>query len=130
MTAGGICVKKITLLLVVFILGSGVLFAEDADYSKYEDLKNLLESDTDDYLFLDVRTDQEYSGGHIPGALNIPYDELPGALPAGTGKDKTIIVYCRSGNRSGQAARALKRAGYTDIHDFGGIGRWRGELKK
>ncbi|MDC7232164.1 MAG: rhodanese-like domain-containing protein [Spirochaetales bacterium] len=101
----------------------------EANYRNFDELKALLESDADDYLFLDVRTGPEYGAGHIPGAENISYNLLPGALPEGTEKDKTIIVYCRSGNRSGTAKRLLEKAGYTNVHDFGGISRWKGDLE-
>lgn len=121
--------KKIFLLLLLSLTASGFLFAESVDYRNYNELKELLESEADDYLLLDVRTGPEYEQSHIPGAINIPYDMLPDALPEGTGKDKTIILYCRSGNRSGTARRILSSAGYTDLHDFGGISRWKGELE-
>lgn len=121
--------KKILILLVLSFTLSGFLFAESADYRNYNELKALLESDADDYLLLDVRTGPEFEQAHIPGAVNIPYDMLPAALPEGTAKDKTIIVYCRSGNRSGTARRILSKAGYTELYDFGGINRWKGELK-
>lgn len=121
--------KKILVLLLLSLTLSGFIFAESADYTNYSELKELLESDADDYLLLDVRTEPEFEQSHIPGALNIPYDMLPDALPEGTAKDKTIIVYCRSGNRSGTARRILSKAGYTELHDFGGISRWKGDLK-
>lgn len=121
--------KKILILLLLSLTVSGFLFAESADYRNYNELKALLESDADDYLLLDVRTDSEFAQAHIPGAVNIPYNLLPDALPEGTAKDKTIIVYCRSGNRSGTARRILSNAGYTKLHDFGGISRWKGELE-
>ncbi|MDC7241110.1 MAG: rhodanese-like domain-containing protein [Spirochaetales bacterium] len=120
--------KRLTVFLILFALAAGSAAAKD--YTKFSDLKELLDSDADDYIFLDVRTDQEYRAGHIPGSVNIPYEQLPDALPEGTALDKTIILYCRSGNRSGQAARALKRAGYTDVYNFGGINQWKGDLQK
>lgn len=121
--------KKILILLLLSLTVSGFLFAESADYRNYDELKALLESDADDYLLLDVRTGPEFGQSHIPGAINIPYDTLPTTLPEGTAKDKTIIVYCRSGNRSGTARRILNKAGYTAVHDFGGISRWKGNLE-
>ncbi len=77
-----------------------------------------------DHVLVDVRTPEEFRTGHIPGALNIDVqviaqrlDELP--------KNKPIVLYCRSGNRSNIAARMLLRAGYSDVYDLGGIGDWR-----
>lgn len=76
-------------------------------------------------LLLDVRTPQEYAGGHIPGSRNIPLDELneriESVLPD---QSRPIIVYCQSGGRSAAAARLLKNMGYADVSDFGGIYNW------
>lgn len=120
---------KRLLLITILTLVTALSGAAAADYTQPETLKELLEKETADYLFLDVRTRGEYDAGHIPGARLIPHYELPAALPEGTEKDDLIIVYCRSGNRSGQAARALKAAGYTNVQDFGGIRRWPYELE-
>lgn len=82
------------------------------------------------YVILDVRTPGEYGSGHIPGAVNVPNEtigpEAPAALPD---KGQLILVYCRSGNRSVQAARKLARLGYTNVVDFGGICSWPGEIE-
>ena len=80
------------------------------------------------FIILDVRTPEEFAAGHIPGALNIPNetigtDEIP-QLPE---KEQRIYVYCRSGNRSKQAAEKLVALGYTDIVEIGGIIDWPGE---
>ena len=82
-----------------------------------------------DYIILDVRTPEEYAEGHIPNALNVAnevigYDEIP-KLP---NKDQLILVYCRSGRRSKEAARKLATLGYTNIVEFGGIIDWPGEI--
>ena len=82
----------------------------------------------DNFIILDVRTEQEYATGHIPGAIVIPnetigLDEIP-LLPD---KDQLIMVYCRSGNRSKQASEKLVKLGYTNIVEFGGIIDWPGE---
>jgi len=122
--------KRTLLVLMMFSLLAGFAMAESSDYRNQDNLKSLLDSDRSDFLLLDVRTPEEFSAGHIPESVNIPYDTLPGALPGNTAKDQLIIVYCRSGNRSGIAARALKKAGYTNIQDFGGISRWKGQLEK
>ncbi len=77
-------------------------------------------------VLLDVRTSSEFSGGHIKGALLIPYDEIDAAkaaklIPA---KDSKVIVYCRSGRRSALAAKALIELGYSKVWDLGGILSW------
>ena len=122
--------RRILLISILFFIAAlSGLIAADIDFTQPESLKELLESNAEDYLFLDVRTEPEYDAGHISGAELIPHYALPAALPAGTDKDKLIILYCRSGNRSGQAARALKSAGFTNVQDFGGISRWPYELE-
>ena len=82
----------------------------------------------EDYLILDVRTQAEYDGGHIPGAICLPNEDIgredPPQLPL---KDQLILVYCRSGNRSKQASDKLVKLGYTNIVEFGGIIDWPGE---
>lgn len=81
-----------------------------------------------DYLILDVRTREEYEQGHIPGAVCVPNESIgSGELSALPRKDQLILVYCRSGNRSQQAARKLADSGYTNIVEFGGILSWTGE---
>jgi rhodanese-related sulfurtransferase len=71
---------------------------------------------------LDVRTEAEWSAGHLPGAVLIPVGEL-GARIAEVPRDRPVVVYCQSGGRSAQAAEMLASAGY-DVHDLGGIGSW------
>ena len=80
------------------------------------------------YLILDVRTRAEYEQGHIPGAVCVPNESIgSGELSALPRKDQLILVYCRSGNRSKQAAQKLANAGYNNIVEFGGILSWTGE---
>ena len=75
------------------------------------------------HTLVDVRTAEEFKSGYIPGAINIAVQELNGKLNK-IPKDKPVVVYCRSGNRSATAAGILQRAGYTDVFDMGGIGAW------
>ena len=79
----------------------------------------------DEIIILDVRTKEEYDAGHIKGAILVPnetiIDEQPELLPD---LDAEILVYCRSGNRSAQAANKLLAIGYTYVVDFGGIIDW------
>ena len=90
----------------------------------------LMEADSD-YILLDVRRDDEFEEGHIPGAINIPNDSIGteeiAELPD---KNQTIYVYCRSGNRSKQASQKLVDLGYTDVIEFGGIIDYSGEIEK
>lgn len=92
--------------------------------------KELMDSE-EGYIILDVRTEEEYAGGHIPGAILIPHDDIANqAEEALTDKDQLILVYCRSGNRSRQAAEALVELGYTNVVDFGGINDWPYEIEQ
>ena len=83
-----------------------------------------------DCMVVDVRTDNEYAGGHIPNAVNIPLDrieagDIADALPD---KRQVILVYCYAGRRSVEAAKKLASMGYTDAYEFGGIVDWTGEV--
>jgi len=75
------------------------------------------------HTLLDVRTADEFRGGHIPSAVNISLQDLPQKLKRVSTK-KPVVVYCRSGNRSASAAKLLLQAGYTDVYDLGGIIEW------
>ena len=76
-------------------------------------------------VLVDVRSREEYGSGHVPGAINLPVQELPqrmGELP----RDKPLVLYCRSGHRSGRATEMLRQAGYQGVHNLGAMGRWPG----
>ena len=80
------------------------------------------------YIILDVRTAQEYSEKHIPGAINVANESIGTEdIPELPDKDQLILVYCRSGNRSKQASEKLVKLGYTNIVEIGGINSWPGE---
>lgn len=74
-------------------------------------------------LLVDVRSPGEFAGGHLPNARNIPVDAL-GARIGELNADQVIVVYCRSGARSANAARLLRAEGFGQVHDLGGMGRW------
>lgn len=76
-----------------------------------------------DHLLIDVRTPEEFASGHINGAVNIPLDQI-GRRLSEIPKDRQVVLYCRSGNRSQQAARLLREAGYSNIFDLGGVIAW------
>ena len=93
-----------------------------------DEAKQMMEQDGTQ-IIVDVRTQEEYDSGHIPGAICIPNEsigaEQPEELPD---LDQVILIYCRSGNRSKQAAQKLFDIGYTNIYEFGGINDWTGEV--
>ncbi len=81
--------------------------------------------------FIDVRTQQEYDAGHVAKAELLPLDQIESKIETEVSdKETKIIVYCRSGNRSGQAQRLLNDMGYTNVIDAGGIIYFSGELVK
>lgn len=112
------------LLSVIFLFGC----REDAGYRKItpQRAKEIMDTlQDDDVVILDVRTEAEFRQGHIEGALLIPdYDILSQAEQKLPDKNKTILVYCRTGNRSRRAAKDLISLGYKDVYDFGGIVDW------
>lgn len=120
--------KRIVPLLSAFLL----LFAGcaaaggEASYNQIsqEEAKSMM--DTQDVLILDVREQDEYDSGHIPGAVLLPVGTIDEESAAAVipEKDFTVLVYCRSGNRSKTAAVALAKLGYTQIYEFGGITTW------
>ena len=84
-----------------------------------------------DALILDVRTAAEYESGHIPNAVNLSNEDIQaGKVDSLKDKSQLIMVYCRSGNRSRQAAQKLAELGYTNVVDFGGIQSWQGDIEK
>jgi len=95
-----------------------------------ETAKQMMAND-DGHVIVDVRSQEEYNEGHIPGAIVIPNEsigtEQPKELPD---LEQVILVYCRSGNRSRQASQKLADMGYTNVYEFGGIKDWTGETEK
>jgi phage shock protein E len=80
-------------------------------------MKNILDNAT----ILDVRTPEEFSGSHYPGAINIPLNEMPQRLGEIKELKQPVVAYCRSGNRSGMAVSILKQSGLTDVYNGGGL---------
>lgn len=126
--------KAITLLSLLLVV-AGALFAESATdpalqpYTTPEGLRDLIETEEVSYLLVDVRSPAEYAAGHIPTAINVPYQNVASDLPE-ISDETVVIVYCRSGRRSGIAYDSLRAAGQERLVDFGGIVRWRGELER
>lgn len=85
----------------------------------------------DGHVIVDVRREDEYAQGHIPGAILIPNESIadtpPEELPD---HDRIILVYCRSGRRSKEAAQKLADMGYSNVYEFGGIIDWTGEIER
>ena len=127
------------LLLAVFLTATYVLTASAAAADSrgepelsgswrtitQDEAKRVMEEEPS-CVILDVRTEEEYETGHIAGAVCIPVETIAGPPEALPDLGQTILVYCRSGRRSKQAAQKLADLGYTDIREFGGINDWTG----
>ena len=125
-------IKIIPLLLMVALVLTGCAApqASPASYRKInmQEALDIMTNETG-YIILDVRTIAEYESGHIPGAICVPNETIGASeIPELPNKDQLILVYCRSGNRSKQAASKLVKLGYTNIAEFGGINAWPGEI--
>ncbi|HEX2871157.1 MAG TPA: rhodanese-like domain-containing protein [Polyangiaceae bacterium] len=110
-----------TLLLVAVVLAAAYfLFLKGGDVGS-ADARQLVKAGA---RLVDVRTPDEFAAGHIPGAINIPVQQLDARMSELQPKDAAVVVYCRSGHRSGNAARLLKGAGFVAVHDLGPMSRW------
>ena len=122
--------RKIAVLLLAMIVLSACGQKNENDGETVymnitaEEAKQIMDTE-EGYIILDVRTQEEYDQGHIPGAILIPDTEIKAeAENVLTDKAQLILVYCRSGRRSKLAAEALVELGYTNIKEFGGIIDW------
>ena len=95
-----------------------------------EEAKNMM--DIQDVIILDVREQDEFDAGHIPGAILLTVGTISGETAAAVipELDSVVLVYCRSGNRSKTASSTLVDLGYTKIYEFGGINTWPYEVEK
>lgn len=121
----------ILLALVLVACGGTDTAAPVAEAELPLDLAPTVDVDTvstirerDDVFLLDVREQWEYDEGHIPGVTLIPTGQVPARLNE-IPTDKTVIVTCRTGNRSGQVTDFLRQQGFTNVHNMdGGIVAW------
>ena len=121
--------KIIPFLMALLLLAGCGAQSEESTYRQInaEEAATMMEEESS-YIILDVRTTEEYSEKHIPGAINIPNETIGTEdIPELPDIEQLILVYCRSGNRSKQAAVKLVKLGYTNIVEFGGINDWTGE---
>ena len=81
-------------------------------------------------VLLDVRTAEEYRGGHIPGSKNIPLQAIDKVASVAENKDTVLYVYCQSGARSRQATSMLQGMGYTNVNNIGGITAYSGKVAR
>ena len=124
--------KILSVLLAVFLLAGCAAPAKEINYRQIgmDEAVAMMEEESG-YIILDVRTPEEFSDKHIPGAINIPNETIgTEEIPELPDKEQLFLVYCRSGNRSKQASEKLAALGYTHVVEFGGINDWPGETIK
>ena len=128
-------VVAIIIVTTIIMKQQGIVKSDDSvsiDFTSItmEEAKDIFATEGD-YIILDVRRADEFSQGHIPGAINIANEDIIDTEPAELkDKNQTIYVYCRSGNRSKQASAKLAAMRYTNIVECGGIIDWTGEVEK
>lgn len=130
--------KKLSLILAAIILilsltACAMPWSKSSDgYTQisYEEAKKMID-ERDDIIILDVRTQEEFEGGYIKGAILFPSQEVNEETAAQKlpDKDQTILIYCSSGGRSKKVAQQLADMGYTNIYEFGGINSWPYEVQ-
>lgn len=125
--------KLLYIILAAVLLLSGCGGADNGNtYQQIsqEEAKEMM--DSQELIILDVREQSEYDSGHIPGAVLLPVGSIDQDTAAAVipDKDSTVLVYCRSGNRSKTASSALAELGYTAVYEFGGINTWPYEIVK
>lgn len=96
-------------------VNTGILTAEEAKRRMDENSEAVV---------LDVRTQEEFDQGHIPGAVCLPNEFIVEDMPFPFAKDTELLLYCRSGRRSAEAAKKLRDLGFSNVYDFGGIIDW------
>ena len=124
--------RKELLPIITLIMASAFLLGAciGLSYKRISQNKamKIMEEETG-YLIVDVRRPDEFAEGHIEGAINVPneeiVDEMPEKLPD---KDQLLLVYCRTGRRSKEAAEKLAEIGYTNVYEIGGINTWPGTI--
>ncbi len=125
--------KKLIPILLSTLLFSGCV-APQAPTNTYRQISMdeavaMMEQESG-YVILDVRRPDEFAAGHIPNAINVPNETIGTAdIPELPNKGQLILIYCRSGRRSKEAAGKLVKLGYTNIVEFGGIIDWKGEIQ-
>ena len=120
--------KRILTLILAMLLvltGCGGTTVENT-YQQITQEKAKEMMDTQEVIVLDVREQDEFDAGHIPGAVLLPVGTITKDTAAAVidDLDTVVLVYCRSGNRSKTASQALADLGYTNVYEFGGINTW------
>ena len=125
-----VAAAAVAALMAALLAACGVSSKTSYRQITADEAAQLMQEETG-FVLLDVRTQEEYASGHIPGAICIPNETIGSEeIPELPDKDQLILVYCRSGNRSKQASQKLAEQDYTNVVEFGGINGWTGNLEK
>lgn len=133
--------KVVIIIFIVLILIVSILLYFNYNKSnkstetkvRYVSMNEIVQimNENENYIILDVRTMEEFNQGHIPNAICIPNETInENTINELPNKEQLILIYCRSGNRSKQAADKLIKLGYINLIEFGGIIDWKGEIVK
>lgn len=111
-------------MALFFVTGRTICIAQATDISQVELMQRIKANHAG--LILDVRSPEEYAEGHVPGAINIPHNQLGSRLAEiGSYKDKEIVLYCAVGGRAAKAANTLRAAGFSKLlHLDGDMNGW------
>nr|MCR5773737.1 rhodanese-like domain-containing protein [Lachnospiraceae bacterium] len=108
--------------------GDGMTGSDGYRHITQDEAKQMMEVN-DGHVIVDVRREDEYAAGHIPGAILIPNETIEDIPPEElSDPEQIILVYCRTGRRSKEAAGKLAAMGYSAVYEFGGILDWTGEV--
>ena len=125
-------VKKITLLIIAFVLflvgcsSNGTNSTRSYENISTDEAQSMIAKKEVDII--DVRTPEEFASGHVPEAVNLPLQDLESRVFT-LDKNKSYLIVCRSGNRSGQASEILVSKGFSHIYNMeGGMNQWKGEV--
>lgn len=122
---------SLMLAILLVLTGCGGKAAVENTYQQITQVEAKNMMDTQEVIVLDVREQDEFDAGHIPGAVLLPVgtitkDTAAAVIPE---LDTAVLVYCRSGNRSKTASKTLADLGYTNVYEFGGINTWPYEVE-
>ena len=117
--------------LLSLLVAASLATAGDVATISPDELLVELKSKQEKVVVLDVRSQQEYDSGHVPGALHIPYDELAGRVDEVKAQEADkVVVYCEAGGRAGKAEATLQEAGFENVYDLEGHMRaWRADKR-
>ena len=111
---------KVVIAVVAILLLGYLLLRRTSDISG-ADARRLVGEGA---KLVDVRSPEEFAGGHLPGAINVPVQQLDGRMGEIGPHDQPVVVYCQSGMRSARAASTLRQAGFASVHNLGPMSAW------